>query len=117
MTRTDRPPVSVMFMTYQQAPYVRAALRSVLALDYPSLDLLVSDDASEDGTFDIVRDEIATYRGPRAVDAAAPEHAACMALASAITGALLQSVQTWSTQRCRLWHQRLRPTWAPLAAP
>lgn len=61
------PLVSAIMPTYQAEKYVRAALRSALAQDYRPLEIVVSDDASKDATFDIVRQEVAAYDGPHAV--------------------------------------------------
>jgi len=56
--------VSVLFTTYKQEAYVRSALRSVLAQDFSPLEIILSDDASPDGTFEIVKEEVARYTGP-----------------------------------------------------
>ena len=49
------PLVTVALICYNQEEYIGAALDSVLAQDYEPLQILVSDDASRDGTVDIVR--------------------------------------------------------------
>lgn len=61
------PPVSYLLSIYEQEPYVRAAVRSALAQDYQPLEIIVSDDASRDATFDIAREEVERYRGPHRV--------------------------------------------------
>lgn len=50
-----RPLVTVALICYNHEEYVGAALDSILAQDYEPLQILVSDDASRDGTVDIVR--------------------------------------------------------------
>jgi glycosyltransferase involved in cell wall biosynthesis len=60
----DRPLVTVGFLTYAQERYVREALRSVLAQTYSPLQIVVSDDASPDATFDILSEELRGYHGP-----------------------------------------------------
>jgi glycosyltransferase involved in cell wall biosynthesis len=59
----EHPLVTVGFVTYAQERYVRDALRSVLAQTYSPLQIVVSDDASPDRTFDIVSEELRAYRG------------------------------------------------------
>ena len=57
------PTATFLFLCYRQEAYVRDALRSALAQDYRPLEILISDDASPDATFDIVCEEVAAYRG------------------------------------------------------
>jgi glycosyltransferase involved in cell wall biosynthesis len=49
-----RPLVSICIPTYQGASWIRETLASALAQDYPRVEVVVSDDASTDGTADIV---------------------------------------------------------------
>ncbi|HUP59847.1 MAG TPA: glycosyltransferase [Thermoanaerobaculia bacterium] len=48
------PRVSVHVLTYQHRDFIRQALDSVLAQDYPNLEIVVGDDASTDGTAAII---------------------------------------------------------------
>lgn len=48
------PTVSVIVPIYNQAPFIRETLDSVLDQDYPSIELVLSDDGSTDGTSDIL---------------------------------------------------------------
>ena len=59
--------VTFAIPTWNQAPYVAAAVRSALAQRLDGLEILISDDASDDGTWEIVQDTVAGYRGPHAV--------------------------------------------------
>jgi len=57
-----RPMVSVIMTTYNSAPYVREAIDSVLCQSYRNLELIVVDDASTDGTVDILQDRSRSER-------------------------------------------------------
>lgn len=59
----DLPRVSVLMLTYQHARYVRESIESVLAQNYPNLEIVIGDDASTDGTQDILREYAARYPG------------------------------------------------------
>lgn len=61
------PLVTLLLMTYKQEPFVREAVRSVLAQDYRPLQIIISDDASPDRTFDLIVEETRGYRGPHEV--------------------------------------------------
>src|SRR5438874_4197485 len=56
------PLVSVVYITYKQEKFALDALRSVLAQTYPMLDIIILDDASPDGTADIIAGELAKHR-------------------------------------------------------
>ena len=50
------PPVSIVIPTYNRPAWLRGAIDSVLAQDYPDLEVLVMDDGSTDDTPDLLRD-------------------------------------------------------------
>ena len=54
-------------MCYRHAPYVERAVRSALNQQYEPLDILISDDASDDNTFAIIEAAVAGYWGPHRV--------------------------------------------------
>lgn len=56
MQSNENPLVSVTVITYNSAKYVIETLESIKAQTYPDLELIISDDASQDDTLDIVRD-------------------------------------------------------------
>lgn len=60
------PRVSVLFLCFRDAYYIRAALESAFAQTVPC-EIIVSNDCSDDGTFDIAEEMVATYRGPHRV--------------------------------------------------
>lgn len=67
------PLVSVAIVTYQHAAYVKQAVESVLAQDYPNLEVVISDDNSTDGTQHVLaglqddRLTLLTHEGDRSV--------------------------------------------------
>lgn len=50
------PKVSILIATYNQEAYIKDAVYSALGLNYPNLEVIVSDDSSTDNTFDLLRD-------------------------------------------------------------
>ena len=52
---TFRPKISVLIPTFQYARFLPAAIDSVLAQDFSDFELLIGDDASRDGSADIIR--------------------------------------------------------------
>jgi len=62
-----RPLASVLLMAYNQQASVRAAIEGALAQTYQPLEIVVSDDASTDGTFEAMQQAVADYRGPHTV--------------------------------------------------
>jgi glycosyltransferase involved in cell wall biosynthesis len=60
---TVLPRVSVVICTYNQEQFVRDTLDSVLAQDYPELEIIVTDDGSTDGTPGILTEYEQRYPG------------------------------------------------------
>ena len=52
---TRRPLVSVLFTSYNHAPYLERALDSVKAQDFDDYELFISDDCSQDGSAEVIR--------------------------------------------------------------
>lgn len=55
VTRSSPPTVSVLLPTYKYARYLPQAIESILNQTYSDFELIISDDASEDGSIDILR--------------------------------------------------------------
>ncbi len=63
-----QPAVSGVLLSYNCEDYISAALQSALGQDCPPMQLVISDDASTDGTVEIIRDGLASYQGPHRVE-------------------------------------------------
>lgn len=64
---SNRPTASLVIITYQQERYIRDAVMSALAQTYSPLEIIISDDCSTDGTFEIMKEAVAGYKGPHEV--------------------------------------------------
>ena len=63
----DRPLVTILFLAYQQAQWARASAEACLAQTGGPYEIILSDDHSSDGTFEILQQVAADYRGPHRV--------------------------------------------------
>lgn len=63
----SEPSVCALLLAYDCESFVEEALQSALDQDYEPLDVLVSDDASRDGTVRVVEQTLERYRGPHRV--------------------------------------------------
>jgi len=54
-------------VAYNQAHFIREAVESALAQTYSPMEILLSDDCSADGTFEIIQDVVRGYSGPHKV--------------------------------------------------
>jgi glycosyltransferase involved in cell wall biosynthesis len=59
--------VTFALMCHDQRLFIRDALRAALAQDYEPLEILISDDHSTDGTYDIIQEEVQRYAGPHSI--------------------------------------------------
>jgi glycosyltransferase involved in cell wall biosynthesis len=59
--------LSLVVMAYKQEAFIEDTVAAVLAQDHPGLEIVLSDDASPDGTFAIMSRMAASYRGPHRV--------------------------------------------------
>lgn len=64
----EQPLVTVAMVTYNSAKYVDVAIQSVLASSYTNFELIISDDASTDNTWELIKsykdERIRAYRNP-----------------------------------------------------
>ncbi|UWR53488.1 glycosyltransferase [Phaeobacter inhibens] len=58
---------SVVLLTYNQQDYVKEAVEAVLAQDSDPIEILLSDDCSQDDTFEVMETLVADYTGPHSV--------------------------------------------------
>lgn len=64
---SDQPLVTLVLVSYNQEKYIREAIEAAFAQTYSPLAIEISDDASADGTYEIIQQMCAAYRGPHAV--------------------------------------------------
>lgn len=58
------PLVSYVLLTYNHEDFIDDAIQGVLSQDYPNLEIIISDDASTDSTYDRIKEHTASYQGP-----------------------------------------------------
>lgn len=66
----ERPLMSLLILTYNFEKYVEETVRAAFAQTYPNLEIVISDDCSTDGTWEIVRRvvrELSRPDGPKVV--------------------------------------------------
>jgi glycosyltransferase involved in cell wall biosynthesis len=61
------PAASAILLSYNCADQIVAAVRSVLEQECEPMEVLISDDASQDATFTVLQREVAAYQGPHRV--------------------------------------------------
>ena len=64
---TDRPLVTFALFAYNQEEYIREAVEGAFAQTYKPLEIILSDDCSNDGTFKIMVEMANAYEGPHEV--------------------------------------------------
>jgi glycosyltransferase involved in cell wall biosynthesis len=62
-----RPLLTLALVTYNQEKFIAQAVQCAFAQTYSPLEIILSDDASTDGTFEILRKMTEQYRGPHRV--------------------------------------------------
>lgn len=65
MSQKDASPlVTFALISFRQIEFIAESVESVFAQNYPNLEIILSDDCSPDGTFDVIERLSANYRGP-----------------------------------------------------
>ncbi len=64
---SDQPLISMLVMTYRQAPWVAQAIRGALSQTYQPLEIIISDDCSPDETWAVIQGAVAGYQGPHSL--------------------------------------------------
>jgi len=67
MTDQDRPLVTFALFAYNQERFIREAVEGALTQDDSPLEIILSDDCSNDSTFQIIQDVAETYSGTHRV--------------------------------------------------
>lgn len=65
--KEDRPLVTFALFAYNQERYIREAVEGALAQEYTPLEIIISDDCSDDRTFNIIQEIKRSYKGPHRV--------------------------------------------------
>ena len=63
----ERPLVTFALFAYNQEKYIREAVEGALAQSYSPLEIILSDDCSTDGTYEIMQEMVSSYMGPHKV--------------------------------------------------
>ncbi|MHB1951024.1 MAG: glycosyltransferase family 2 protein [Acidiferrobacteraceae bacterium] len=63
----DRPLVSILLVAYNQEQFIADAVQGALNQTYEPLEIIISDDASSDGTFLAIENALLHYSGPHRV--------------------------------------------------
>lgn len=85
----DRPLLSLILITYRQEETITAAVRGALAQTYSPLEIVISDDASPDRTFERIQQAVAGYDGPHKI--IVHRNAQNLGIGANISQAVLQS--------------------------
>lgn len=63
----SEPLVTFMLFSYNQEQFIREAVRGALAQTYSPLEIILSDDCSQDRTFEVIKEEVIGYDGPHKI--------------------------------------------------
>lgn len=105
--KENQPLISVIIAVYNGEKYIAETINSVLAQDYPSIELVVIDDGSTDGTADIVRNfpQVKYFHMPNAGLGAARNNGVRRASGEYL--AFIDADDLWLPEKLRVQMQRL----------
>lgn len=63
----SNPLVSLTITTFNHSIYVERAIRSALSQNYSPLEIIISDDCSNDDTFEVAQKSLSNYSGPHQI--------------------------------------------------
>ncbi|MEI8341515.1 MAG: glycosyltransferase [Verrucomicrobiota bacterium] len=63
----NRPVITFVLLCYNQENFIRGAVEGALSQTYSPMQLVISDDCSQDRTFDVVQEMVAAYQGPHRI--------------------------------------------------
>lgn len=64
---SEKPLVSFCILTYNQENYILDALEGAVSQDYENMEIIISDDCSNDGTQQKIDEFVAAYKGPHKI--------------------------------------------------
>jgi glycosyltransferase involved in cell wall biosynthesis len=64
---TEHPLLTFILIAYNQEQYITQAVEGALSQNYTPLEIIISDDCSQDHTFEIMQEVVQAYRGPHQV--------------------------------------------------
>jgi glycosyltransferase involved in cell wall biosynthesis len=67
MKAQEVPLITFALLAYNQERFIREAVEGALAQTYQPLEIILSDDCSPDGTFEVMQKTAAEYRGPHKI--------------------------------------------------
>jgi glycosyltransferase involved in cell wall biosynthesis len=63
----EKPLISFVVVAFNQEQFIREAVQGALAQTYSPLEIIISDDASKDRTFEVIRELVDAYKGTHSV--------------------------------------------------
>jgi cellulose synthase/poly-beta-1,6-N-acetylglucosamine synthase-like glycosyltransferase len=94
------PGVSVLVPAFNEERTIVESVRSVLALRYPELEVIVVDDGSTDATFAVLEEAFGLVEVPRAIPEVIPVRGAVRSVHRPLDGGPLVVIRKENAQRC-----------------